>query len=92
MSGWAVASLLGGVLAAGIVALLVIISRAVTRTAANAKELIAALEQVQANTLVLADLEAQMLQAERVTSEATSALHQLRQHQPHEDGHDPERH
>jgi hypothetical protein len=78
MSGWAVASVIGGVFALVIIALLVVVSKAVLSTARNAGELMTALEQVQAQTKVLADLEAQSGHAARVASDATSALRELR--------------
>lgn len=90
MSGWAVASLIGAILAAGIVAILVWISRAVVRTAENARELIIALEQVQANTVVLADLEAQTEVTARVAADATQAFRQLHEQQSQGNGHDPD--
>lgn len=90
MSGWAIASLIGAVLAAGIVAILIWISRAVVRTAENARELIVALEQVQANTIVLADLEAQTEATARVATEATQAFRQMHEQQSQRDGHDPD--
>lgn len=78
MSGWVIASLAGGLFAAVIVALLVVVSRAVMRTARNASELMVALEDVQARTKVLADLDAQAARTARVTEEATSALQEFR--------------
>jgi uncharacterized membrane protein YccC len=90
VSGWAVVSVIGAVLAAGIVAILVWISRAVVRTAENARELIIALEQVQANTVVLADLEAQTEVTARVAADATQAFRQLHEQQSQRDGHDPD--
>lgn len=78
MSGWVVASVIGGVFAVVIVALLVVVSRAVMRTAKNASELMVALEQVQAQTKVLADLEAQSGHTARVAGDAAAALADLR--------------
>lgn len=78
MSGWAVASVIGGLFALVILGLLVVVSRAVMRTARNAGELMVALEQVQAQTMVLADLEAQSGDTARVADQAAAALHDLR--------------
>ena len=78
MSGWVLASVLGGVFALVIVVLLVVVSRAVLRTSRSAGELMEALEQVQAQTKVLADLEAQSGHAARVADDAASVLADLR--------------
>ncbi|MGI8684621.1 MAG: hypothetical protein ACR2MO_05965 [Acidimicrobiales bacterium] len=78
MSGWVVASVIGGVFALVIIVLLVVVSKAVMRTARNAGELMVALEQVQAQTKVLADLEAQSGHTARVADDAARALQELR--------------
>lgn len=93
MSGWAIASLAGGLFAVLVVALLVVVSRAVMRTAKNAAELMVALEEVQARTKVLADLEAQSGHTARVAGDASAALQRLHQagnggHPDGERGHD----
>ena len=90
MSGWTVASIVGGVVAAGLIALLVVVYKAVLRTAENARQLVQALEEVQANTIVLADLEAQSAATAQVVTDANWALQKLRQHEAKEDGHDPD--
>ena len=89
MSGWAVASLIGAVMGAVIVVLLVVVSKAVMRTARNARELIVALEEVQSRTIVLADLEEQSAAASRVATEATAVLRQLQEIEREKDGRDP---
>lgn len=89
MSGWAVASLVGAVLGTVIVVLLVVVSRAVMRTAVNARELIVALEEVQSRTIVLAELEEQSAAASRVATEATSVLRRLQEREKEKDGIDP---
>lgn len=81
MSAWVIASVVGGLFALVIIALLVVVSRAVMRTARNAGELMVALDEVQARTKVLADLEAQSSATARVADQATSALQELRQRQ-----------
>jgi len=78
MSGWLIASVLGGIFAVVVVVLLVVVSKAVMRTAHNASELMVALEQVQAQTKMLADLEAQSGHTARVADEAATALEELR--------------
>lgn len=82
MSAWFVASIIGGVFAVVIIILLVVVSRAVMRTAQNASELMVALEQVQAQTSVLADLRDHTDHAERLAGEAASVLEDLRQRNP----------
>lgn len=77
MSGWVVASIVGGVFGVVIVVLLVFVSRAVMRTARNAGELMVALEEVQARTKVLADLEAEAGRTARVAGDAATALQDL---------------
>lgn len=51
-------SLAGGALGLLVVGLLVVVSRAAARTASNAQEILLALQEVQARTAVLADLDA----------------------------------
>ncbi|HEX2699468.1 MAG TPA: hypothetical protein VHM89_04595 [Acidimicrobiales bacterium] len=77
MSGWIVASVLGGVFALVVIVVLVMVSKAVMRTARNASELMLALEQVQAQTSVLADFQAQSDHTARVVDDATSVLRSL---------------
>ncbi len=78
MSGWFIASLLGGLFALLVLGLLVVVSKAVMRTAHNASELMVALEQVQAQTKVLADLEAQSGHTARVATDTATALAEIR--------------
>lgn len=78
MSTWVVASIIGGVFALVILGLLLVVSRAVMRTARNAGELMVALEQVQAQTKILADFEAQSGDTARVAGQAAAALQDLR--------------
>lgn len=77
MSGWVIASVLGGLFALLVLVLLVVVSKAVMRTARNASELMVALEQVQAQTKVLADLEAQSGHTARVAADAATALAEI---------------
>lgn len=86
MSGWFVASVLGAVFALVVVGLLVFVSRAVMRTARNAAELMEALEVVQAQTRVLADLEAQSARTALVADDATAALQARRRGERVADG------
>ncbi|MGH9177254.1 MAG: hypothetical protein ACRD0N_01680 [Acidimicrobiales bacterium] len=92
MSGWAIASIVGAVLAVGLVVLLVVIYKAVLRTAENARELAIALEQVRANTIVLADLEAQSAATSKLVNDASWAIQKLAEHEiettPENEGHD----
>jgi uncharacterized protein YoxC len=92
MSGWAIASIAGVVVAAGLIVLLVVVYKAVLRTAQNARELAIALEQVQANTIVLTDLEAQSAAASKLMDDATWAIKKLAEHEveqpPAKEGHD----
>jgi len=74
MSGWLIASIAGGLFAVVIVVLLVVVSRAVTRTARNAGELMVALEQVQAQTRALADLEARSERASEAAGRAATTM------------------
>ena len=74
MSGWVIASIAGSLFAVVIIVLLVVVSRAVMRTARNAGELMVALEQVQAQTQVLADLEARSERASQAAGQAASAV------------------
>ena len=94
MSGWAIASVIGAVLAVGLVVLLVVIYKAVLRTAENARELAIALEQVRANTIVLADLEAQSVATSKLVNDASWAIQKLAEHEvdatPEKEGHDPD--
>lgn len=78
MSGWMVASIAGGIFALVILALLVVVSRAVMRTARNATELMVALEEVQATTKALADLQSETGHTARVADRATAALEDQR--------------
>jgi len=92
MSGWVVMSIVGGVFAVVVVVLLVVVSRAVTRTARNAGELMVALEQVQAQTRALADLEARSKRASMAAAQAATAMENGHQRDPVTDtggGHDP---
>lgn len=82
MSGWVVAAIIGGVFAVVIIVLLVVVSKAVMRTARNAGELMEALEQVQAQTKVLADLEARSEQARRGAEDAAAAVDEVRRRDP----------
>ena len=77
MSGWIVASVIGGLFAVLVIVLLVVVSKAVARTAQNAAELMVAMEEVQRQTAVLIDLEAHTAEAARVASDASSVLADL---------------
>ena len=77
MSGWAIAAILGGIFGVLIIVVLVMVSKAVMRTAQNAAELMQAMEEVQARTAVLVDLEARAASATRIGEEAEAALHEL---------------
>lgn len=57
MSAWAIATVAGGALAILILVLLVVVSRAAARTAANAQEILVALEEVRVRTAALAELD-----------------------------------
>ena len=74
MSGWVIASIAGGLFAVVIIVLLVVVSRAAVRAARNASELMVALEQLQAQTQVLADLEARSERASQAAGQAASAV------------------
>ena len=74
MSGWVVASVVGGLFGVLIIVLLAVIARAVKRTTENAALLMEALEQVRSQTVVLADLEAQSEHTSQVVAEAETAL------------------
>ena len=74
MSGWVVASVVGGLFGVLIIVLLAVIARAVKRTTENAALLMEALEQVRNQTVVLADLEAQSEHTSQVVAEAETAL------------------
>lgn len=89
MSGWAIASVVGAVLAAVIIMLLVVVSRAVVRTAQNASALMEALEEVRKNTVVLADFETKSQNSSRVMDDAVAALRELRESERQGDGHEP---
>lgn len=92
MTGWVIASIIGGVLAVVIIVLLVVVSRAVMRTARDAGELMVALEQVQAQAKMLADLEAHSERASEAAGQAASAVEDIRRFEPVTDpggGHDP---
>lgn len=78
MSGWAVASVIGGLLGVLIIVLLAVIARAVRRTTENAGALMEALEDVRTKTAMLADLEAQSEHTSQVVAEAEAALRDLR--------------
>lgn len=89
MSGWAIASILGGVLGALIIGLLVFIARAVRRTTENAVELVGALDEVRRKTSVLEDLEVQSKHASDVVAEATAVLREYQPRDPKDgDGRD----
>lgn len=88
MSGWVIASVVGGLLGLLIIVLLAVISKAVKRTTENAALLVQALEQVRNQTVVLADLEAQSEHASQVVAEAESALRASRA-QENEEGNGP---
>jgi len=57
MSGVDVALLVGGLVILGFVGLLVVVLRATSRTAENAREILAALEEIHANTSTLDQLD-----------------------------------
>ena len=88
MSGWVVALVIGGLVAALLVGLLVVVYRAVVRTAENARELMVALEDVQKHTLVLSDLEATLRTTGDVTADAEWAIRRLAEHEQEKDGRD----
>lgn len=74
MSGWVVASLIGGLFGVVLIVLIVVVFRAVARVAENATALLSAMEDVQRKTLVLADLEAESRASEQVAADAAQAL------------------
>lgn len=89
MSGWAIASILGGLLGVLIIGLLVFIARAVRRTTENAGELVGALDEVRRKTIVLENLEAQSQHAAEVVAEATAVLREYEPRNPKDgDGRD----
>ena len=90
MSGWAVATIAGGLLGLLIVVLLAFIAKAVKRTTENATALVGALEEVRSKTIVLEQLEEQSRRASDVVAEAAAVLRESRPHQP-EDGDGQER-
>ena len=77
MSGWVIAAILGGLFGVLLIVVLVFVSKAVMRTAQNAAELMQAMEEVQARTAVLVDLEARAADADRISRQATAAMHEL---------------
>ena len=77
VSGWAVASLVGGALGVLLVVLIVVVFKAVARVAENAGALLTAMEEVQTKTLVLADLEAESKASAQVAADAANALVEL---------------
>lgn len=88
MSAWAIVAVAGAVLGVLIIVLLVVVSRAVVRTAQNASELLVALEEVRAKTLVLAELDGHGERMAGVVSDAASTLEQLRDGPVEGDGHE----
>lgn len=94
MSAWAIASIAGAFVAVGLIVLLVVIYKAVLRTAENARELAIALEKVHANTIVLADLEASTAAASQVMNDASWAIKKLAEQEvdrgKDKEGHEPE--
>jgi Sec-independent protein translocase protein TatA len=89
VSGWAIASIVGGLLGILIVGLLVFIAKAVRKTTENAGELVGALEEVRRKTTVLQDLEAQSQHASDVVAEATAVLKEYQPRNPKDgDGRD----
>lgn len=89
MSGWVVASIVGGVFGVAIVVALVYVSRAVMRTAENASQLMGAMEEVQRRTRVLVDLESFSRDAGRMAERTTSALDELYRRQAQSNGGQP---
>lgn len=77
MSGWVIASIIGALFALVIIVLLVVVSKAVMRTAQNASELMVALEQVQAQTQLLADLEDRSVRASDAAGQAATAVEEI---------------
>lgn len=77
MSGWVIAGIIGGLFGVLLIVVLVMVSKAVMRTAQNAAELMQAMEEVQARTAVLVDLEARAADAERISQQATAAMQEL---------------
>lgn len=89
MSGWAIASIVGGLLGVLIIGLLVFIARAVRRTTENAGELIGALDEVRRKTDVLEKLEVESRRASDVVAEATAVLQEYQPQNPKDgDGRD----
>lgn len=77
MNGWVVLSAAGALFAVGVVVALIVVSKAVMRTAQNASDLMTAMEQVQRQTAVLAQLEAYSRNAGDVAGRTTAALEEL---------------
>lgn len=90
MSGWAVASIAGGLLGLLILVLLAVIARAVKRTTENAAALVGALDEVRSKTIVLEQLEAQSRHASDIVAEAAAVLRESQPREP-EDGDGRER-
>ncbi|HVM05525.1 MAG TPA: hypothetical protein VM242_10145 [Acidimicrobiales bacterium] len=90
MSGWAVASIAGGLLGLLIIVLLAVIAKAVKRTTENAAALVVALDEVRSKTIVLEQLEEQSRHASDIVAEAAAVLRESRPRQP-EDGDGQER-
>jgi hypothetical protein len=90
VSGWAVASIAGGLLGLLIIVLLAVIAKAVKRTTENAAALVVALDEVRSKTIVLEQLEEQSRHASDIVAEAAAVLRESRPRQP-EDGDGQER-
>ena len=90
MSGWVVAAVVAAVFGVLLIVVLVVVSRAVMRTAQNASDLLVALEEVRANTAMLAELDGRSEAMVKVAADAASAAEQLRNLPAGGNGHEPE--
>ncbi len=90
MSAWVVAAVVAAVFGVLLIVVLVVVSRAVVRTAQNASDLLVALEEVRANTVVLAELDGRSEAMVKVAADAVSAAEQLKNSATGGNGHDPD--